>query len=454
MVILDALRRQSVGTRIKDSPVTPTINRFKDSAMNFKKYYVQAPWTKPSTASLFTGLYLREHATFLGLNPDDSIRDNDLFYGQPLPDRFRTLAERLSQNDVETFGAVSIGHISSEYQYDQGFKRWFNPGETSSGRTDYAAVQRLLFWYQRERPDKSFSYLHLSGPHYPYAQSLYNLDYWKKTKFYSHKGFKVPGKNFPHPKEMSKFTLPPTKDKVSPEQIEFLRHLYRSQLNLHDQKIVRPLLNGLEKMGVMDSSYVVLGSDHGEELFDYSKFGHKRNLREPVISPPLIVRYPGGDPRGSSGRMLESIDLTATILDWMNSDTEGISGSSFAGHPQKSDDSQEAYVEMGKEIYLYRDKNRKRIDLRGYDLGVSVALVRKGPWKFYHEYSDDQNVLINLDHDPGEKTALTNRPEVTQKFRERIFKVLGSDSDLLASPSPLLKGSETHGKNLRGLGYL
>lgn len=454
MVVLDALRRRSVGSHVKGSPVTPTIDRFKKNALSFEKYYVQAPWTKPSTASLFTGLYLREHGTFLGKNPDDSIEDNELFYGQPLPARFRTLAERLVSNDVKTFGAVTIGHISSKYRFDQGFGTWFNPGENSVERIDYAAVQRLLFWLQRERPKKSFSYVHMAGPHYPYAQSLYNLDYWKQTKFLSDKGFEIPGEKFPHPKEMSRFTLPPTKDQVSPEQVEFLRHLYRSKLNLYDREIVRPLMNGLKKIGAMNSSYVIVGADHGEELFDHAKYGHQRNLREPVISPPLIIRYPGESPSGTSDRMVESIDLTATILDWMNSDTDGLSGSSFAEDPQQSDDSQKAFVEMGQKIHLTRRENREKINLKGTDLGVSVALVRKGPWKFYHEYSDNKDVLINLDKDPGESTAVTDHPEVTDHLRGRIFEELGSDSALVVPPGPLIKGGETYSENLRGLGYL
>lgn len=454
VVVLDTLRDRAVGSSVNGYPLTPTIDAVAEGGVRFDNYYVQGSWTKPSTASLFTGRYLREHGTFLAWNPSRANESDTRFYGQELPDRFRTLPERLREEGYGTFGAVSISHISSEYQFNQGFDAWFDPIERSNEIDDYAAVQRLLFWMYHRAPEKSFSYLHFTGPHYPFAIAHYNRDYWRHTKFHTKRGLRVPRGDLPDPSDMATGTLPTRKDELNSDQIDYIRHLYGAKLNVWDRKIVRPLLEGLEASGVLPGNHLVVTGDHGEELYDYRRFGHMKNLREPVISPPLIVRGPGFRQADTTARMVESIDLTSTILDAAGADTAGLSGESFADSPTRSVPDSRALAEMGRGVSLAPSITRDRITFEPGQIGINVALVREGPWKLYHQYGPGRDVLIDLPRDPGEFEAVGDHPEVTERLRGHIFKDLGSDSALETTPPPLIRAGESQLQNLEGLGYL
>ena len=60
LIVSDTMRRDRVGV-YGGTAKTPTFDRFARSNIYFDQAFGQAPWTKPSVATLFTSLYPSQH---------------------------------------------------------------------------------------------------------------------------------------------------------------------------------------------------------------------------------------------------------------------------------------------------------------------------------------------------------------------------------------------------------
>ena len=61
IIILDSARRDRFGCYGYTRPTTPAVDAFASGALVFDRMITPGPWTIPSHASLFTGLFPREH---------------------------------------------------------------------------------------------------------------------------------------------------------------------------------------------------------------------------------------------------------------------------------------------------------------------------------------------------------------------------------------------------------
>ncbi len=124
VIVLDAFRGDYLGKKLDGIPVTPNMHRLAKENLYFPNYRVQAPWTKASVSSFFTGHYLRDHATFLGARNEGQLQetlrkykkqklgDRDWLYSHVLPEKFRTLAERLEGEGYKNAGLVAMAPIA------------------------------------------------------------------------------------------------------------------------------------------------------------------------------------------------------------------------------------------------------------------------------------------------------------------------------------------------------
>jgi hypothetical protein len=74
------------------------------------------------------------------------------------------------------------------------------------------------------------------------------------------------------------------------------------------------LISNLEKSGVLQNSYVIVTSDHGE-LFERGEQGHASALMyAPVTHIPLLISAPGQQSRSDFHALTSNLDLMPTIL--------------------------------------------------------------------------------------------------------------------------------------------
>jgi arylsulfatase A-like enzyme len=105
------------------------------------------------------------------------------------------------------------------------------------------------------------------------------------------------------------------------ERQEFI-DAYDSAIAYLDHQIGR-LLTELDRRGVLDSTLLVIVSDHGESLGENGILIHANSLYMPQLRVPLAIRMPGDVPAGRRVDSPVSLrDLPATVLDLVGLDVD------------------------------------------------------------------------------------------------------------------------------------
>ncbi len=95
-------------------------------------------------------------------------------------------------------------------------------------------------------------------------------------------------------------------------QKKFLR--YKVSL-LYTDSLVESVLNDLNSRGILDSTVVIITSDHGEEFNDngLGYNGHGSSFSEWQIRAPLVTIWPG-TPKGTVTKRTSHYDIVATLM--------------------------------------------------------------------------------------------------------------------------------------------
>ena len=249
--------------------------------------------TGPALASMLTGAYPRDHhARDCNIIPDL----------ESLPERFQRAGYRtlgFSSNQCQLIDeGVDVRTCTSAKEYDGRSRR----------ERDAALVDDLLAELDglRDR-DRLFLWLHLTEPHTAYetVQGFYD-------EF--------------HPDEYQGSLVPASEDQLydivvqgGPYDDEDRRHLeaaYASQLRETDGR-VGTVLDRLRDLGRYDDAVVVLGFDHGEELYDHNGyFFHGCSPYNSVINVVYSFRAPGLTDLGSTHEgWVSTVDVAPTVVE-------------------------------------------------------------------------------------------------------------------------------------------
>jgi choline-sulfatase len=100
---------------------------------------------------------------------------------------------------------------------------------------------------------------------------------------------------------------------ISPEEITVTRQQYCAATELIDDQIGE-MLRVLEQRGMLDNTYIIYSSDHGEMLGDHGLYT-KSVAYEASLRVPLLVAGPGIAGNQISESLVELIDLNPTICE-------------------------------------------------------------------------------------------------------------------------------------------
>jgi membrane-anchored protein YejM (alkaline phosphatase superfamily) len=89
---------------------------------------------------------------------------------------------------------------------------------------------------------------------------------------------------------------------------------YKNSAHYADKNI-QEILDFLKKEGLLDNTIIVISSDHGEEFNDNGQnyWGHNGNFTKYQAKIPLVIRWPGKNPRVFEHRT-SSLDIVPTLL--------------------------------------------------------------------------------------------------------------------------------------------
>jgi hypothetical protein len=107
LVMVDTLRADHLGAYGYASAKTPSIDGLAADGVRAAHTFSQASWTRPSVATILTGLYPSSHG---------AVHKADI-----LPDRVDTLAEVLSRGGYNTVGFADNVNVSPSFNFGQGF---------------------------------------------------------------------------------------------------------------------------------------------------------------------------------------------------------------------------------------------------------------------------------------------------------------------------------------------
>lgn len=383
LVVLDACRADRLSPYGFERATTPTLAEVADdpNAVIFERHYVQAPWTKPSTASLFTGLPVSRHKVYRGHTRAVERNAPESFVTDRLSEERQTMAERMKEAGLSTFAVVWGRQLEPEYGFAQGFDEYFTH-DVKTDRDRLAKVFELID--ASERP--FFGYVHFEGCHLPFPKRDRHKGYMAEHALpYNENARRAEGVNFGAGTLV--FDINQGGLSLTEQDAAFLDLTYQAKTRRMDEEIIRPLVDGLRERALDDELLLLFTADHGEELYEHGKYGHSQALWDEIVHVPLIVRFPKGKKPDS---LTKSVDAPTQAIGLLPSliDVVGLpADQTLPGANLLAGETPSHVVAEMSPIW----------GARGY------AIVA-GDYKLLH--IGGGNVLSNLATDPGEKTNL------------------------------------------------
>lgn len=352
--LVDTLRKDHLGCYGYPKPVSPHLDEFAEGATLFENTIAQAPWTRPSVASILTGLGPLAHG----------VRTLD----DRLPDAAETLPERLRAAGYQTAAFSTNWHVSRDTGFAQGFDDFlFFPQDGASP----AVNRRVLAWLDSHQGAKPFFlYVHAIDPHTPYDPPP-DL----RRKF-------APNARPQAGTAENLKRIYAVRGKRRAARIAEVAPLYDAEIAANDRSF-GALLAALRERKLFEDTLIVFVADHGEALGERGRFGHAQSLYAEELEIPLVVKLPGQTRGERIPRLAQHIDLLPTLLAAVGlPSAKGLPGSDLFA-PSGAEPAAFSHLKYrGREgLSVVRD-GWKRIDPWSRKLAKAPALYRNGDERF------------------------------------------------------------------------
>ncbi len=363
--------------------LTPWIARFAGRGTVYERAVAPSPWTLPTTASLFTGLYPSAHR----------VQTHDRFV---VPDALPTLAERARDAGVVTAAYVTNTLLADDAGYGRGFGTYAHLPYRNARQVGAQAEAFL----ENHVGQQFLLYLHYIDPHMPVEAPEPWLERYVSPELRGQDVLEV------ERRLTERFFSGEVIGEHDPD-IRFMRQRYLGEVAYLDEQVGR-LLAAIDRLGLADTTAVVFTSDHGEEFMEHGLWGHGSNLHGETIRVPLVVTGPGAlagfateeDVR-EPGRVADVVSTTglyAEVLDML-----GVSYDAGAVQPGL-DERGFALTETEKGLALGGGGDPLRRPLRALR-SDDFLLVRKLPVE--GEEGDGSLCFYDLREDPEERDPRT-----------------------------------------------
>ncbi len=390
VITLDTTRADRLGCYGYGAAVTGTIDALALRGVLFEHAYATAPLTLPAHASLFTGLYPKEH----GLRTNGKHRlDADL----------PTLAEVMSEHGYETGAFVASFVLDEKFGLSQGFD-YYGDDLTGTEPTDEAlhrsrsgnfVIDEALRWLGEQTTQPFFCWIHLYDPHAPYLE---------------------------HRDEFGD---------------RFQDRPYDAEIAYVDLQISR-LLQFLQSRRLDESTMIVVIGDHGEGLGDHHERRHGMMLYNATMHVPFVMALPGTLPAGRRiPAPVSQVDFLPTLLDILQLD----GGFSHSGRSLLS-------MIRGDNVptaAIYGETDEPLID-SGWS---SLQSLTTAEWKYIRTSRPE---LYDMTQDPAELHNLAGeRADVSEQLEQDMAELEAGMETRRAGHVQLSQQEE---RALSGLGYV
>lgn len=350
VIVFDAFSARNISLYGYERETTPNLANLAKRATVYHNHFAAGNFTTPGTASLLTMTLPWTHRAFgFGDKITKSLADKSIFHA--FDDYYRigyshnllvNIFLRQFQKDIDEYvprgklfinndGLISnlfandediatvswsrdmerggdgysyslfFSHLYELYQESKmaGYKDIYPIGVPSTDGDNYYSLEEGIDWLQNritELPQPFFSYFHFFPPHFPYKprrefNDIFVRDTWK-----------------PLDKPQDLFT-----DGKSYDTLAKSRSHYDEFILNVDSEFKR-LFDALESSGLLENTWVVLTSDHGEML-ERGISGHTTpTFYQPIVRIPLMIFEPGQKTGRDIHTPTSAIDVMPTLL--------------------------------------------------------------------------------------------------------------------------------------------
>ncbi len=440
----------------------PNLSRLAKRAIVYHNHFAAGNYTTPGTASLLTSTYPWTHRA---LDSDTSVvrpyLSRQLFSSFPdyyrtaythnewaytllyafrsdiqdlipwrslLLDPYANLTPTVFPRDMDTSSVAWVRGLNLSYGYayslflshllgairgavDESYRKLFPRGVPNVPPDDYFLLEHAI---DKVRdllptvPQPFLGYFHFLPPHAPYNT---------EAEFYNHflnDGYVPPDKP---PDAFTQLVAPQVVVRKRQEYDEFLLYV--------DREFGR-LFKSLQSSGLLDNTWLVLTSDHGE-IFERGQIEHGNpSLYQAVVRVPLLIFEPGRESGLDIHDLTSAVDVLPTLAhvtghpipDW----TEGQVMPPFAGQAWNPNPS----------IYAVQARH----DVETKPLTQASIMLVKGQYKlvYYFGYTDrgvnDLVQLYDVQADPEEMVDLSaSHPDLAAAMLQELKSKLKEKDD-------------------------
>lgn len=422
-----------------EQTLTPFLDRFAQSGVNFTHNYAPSPGCNPSRSATLTGLHTYTSGMYSNYQDwrDVPKLQNVQTIGQHFrtggyytagagkifhydqvdsrgwDDYFPSILEPMPEDDFPDTRPVSM----PPFKYMYGMFDWGPLPITDEDTADFKTVNYISQQLQKKHDKPFFLAAGIYRPHLPWYVPQKYFDRFPLSEIKK-----------PDVYEDDLSDLGPVAKEIIARGGDYHKHVieagqwekavqgYLASIAFADEMVGR-LLDALDQSEYADNTIVVIWSDHGWQLGEkmhWRKFALWENVIRTVMMirvPKNLEKLPGGSANGVATTNLTSLlDIYPTLVDLCNlperSDFDGISLRSMLARPQE---------QVSRPV------------ITTYDYGSYS--VRYENWH-YIRYIDESEELYDLDNDPEEWHNLAQNKEYAGSKRQLAGFIPSSPIDL------------------------
>ena len=351
LLVVDALNAKHLGVYGNEHRASPNVDKLAAEGVVLTGYVSNASWTRPSFATIVTGLPKNEHHVELkNSNIDMNIT---------------TSAERFRAAGYRTAGFVGNPLVREVWGFGQGFQVYEDTHSLNDVfPPDAVLADKAIDWLSKvDDGVPIYMMIFFTGPHAPYRPPRKHF----LKKMGEGNVIEYPFREYLRP--------------LSKADRDRMIAAYDDEILYTDAQIGR-VVDALRKSGRLEHTVVAVTADHGESFGTNNCYTHTYHMWEPVLRVPFVLRPPASPIRGVvDDRPFTHVDVAPTLLAaaGITAPQEGLRGVSM--------------------LDIFRDPSvgRERTLFSQYNAhGIERQAMREGRWKLIHHHKVEKSALARL----------------------------------------------------------
>ena len=479
LIVIDALRARNLGCYGGETHSSPHIDEMARNGIQFENCYSCWNTTDQSLTSIFTGRYPRTHGI---VHHGDRITPQDVMTFAKL--NAKSLAEMLQENGYKTFAVDWMGRWFKRgfdyYGYEQDRNIWQKFIHILFAlpyvhlRYIIANISLLRIYAKKRKTSFSSMWKGLKGVWNTF-RFTFELARIQDAEYVTRIAQKIIGETkdapfflFLHYWDTHTPYHCPRKYLIRPKShrhtMDIMASKYKGAVNYVDECIGK-LTESLKNHKILENTWIIITSDHGESLTEHDIFFDHHGLYEVTTHVPLILYnsciFP--DAKRIKG-MIQHVDLVPTVCDYLGLNDKKLQCDGTSMREMIDGDAKE----IRKFAYFEESYVQRKIGLRNKTHKYIFAPDGIGQCSYCQKVHAGAEELYDLEKDPGEtNNVVTENRIITDQMRADLKNVIhnldNKKHQLLqikdvtqAGPKDLydFEDQKKIKKKLRSLGYM